>query len=153
VRRLGLEPREGKVHRDGLAAAHLSADVGVEVEQPRNERVPQLEYTPDGSDLAGLAKCHGVVQERRTASRTTAWVLRPSGGLHDGHMLMCMQSTSVRIDVTTHDELKRLAADLNTTVGHTVSLAVRALRQDRIGGELITPLREDETAWLDADLG
>jgi hypothetical protein len=68
-------------------------------------------------------------------------------------MLMCMQSTSVRIDVTTHDELKRLAADLNTTVGHTVSLAVRALRQDRIGGELITPLREDETAWLDADLG
>jgi hypothetical protein len=72
VRRLGLDPREGKVHRDGLAAAHLSADVGVEVEQPRNERVPQLEYTLDGSDLAGLAKRHGVVQERRTASRTTA---------------------------------------------------------------------------------
>jgi hypothetical protein len=57
------------------------------------------------------------------------------------------------IDVTTHEELKRLAAKLNTTVGNAVSLAVRALRQDRIGDELTTPLREDETAWLDADLG
>jgi hypothetical protein len=68
-------------------------------------------------------------------------------------MLICMQSTSVRIDVSTHDELKRLAAALNTTVGNTVALAVRALRQDRIGDELHAPLHEDETAWLDADLG
>lgn len=68
-------------------------------------------------------------------------------------MLICMQSTSVRIDVSTHEELKRLAADLNTTVGNTVSLAVRALRQDRIGNELRTPLHDDESAWLDADLG
>jgi hypothetical protein len=68
-------------------------------------------------------------------------------------MLNCMQSTSVRIDVATHEELKRLAAELHTTVGNTVSLAVRALRQDRIGDELTTPLRDDETAWLDADLG
>ncbi len=68
-------------------------------------------------------------------------------------MLICMQSTSVRIDVSTHEELKRLAADLHTTVGNAVSLAVRALRQDRLGGELHTPLRKDETTWLDADLG
>jgi len=68
-------------------------------------------------------------------------------------MLNCMQSTSVRIDTSTHDELKRLAAELNTTVGNTVSLAIRALRQDRVGKELSTPLREDEAAWLDADLG
>jgi hypothetical protein len=68
-------------------------------------------------------------------------------------MLICMQSTSVRIDVSTHEELKRLAAELNTTVGNTVSLAVRALRQDRIGDQLHAHLREDETAWLDADLG
>lgn len=68
-------------------------------------------------------------------------------------MLLCMQSTSVRIDVSTHLELKRLAAELNTSVGNTVSLAVRALRQDRMGDELNTPLREDETGWLDADLG
>ena len=68
-------------------------------------------------------------------------------------MLICMQSTSVRIDATTHEELKRLAAELNTTVGNTVTLAVRALRQDRVGTDLATPLREDETAWLDAELG
>lgn len=68
-------------------------------------------------------------------------------------MLICMQSTSVRIDSTTHDELKRLAADLGTTVGRTVGLAVRALRQDRVGTDLSSPLRHDETAWLDAHLG
>lgn len=45
-------------------------------------------------------------------------------------MLNCMQSTSVRIDGETHDELKRLADELGTTVGHTVSLAVRALSLD-----------------------
>lgn len=68
-------------------------------------------------------------------------------------MLICMQSTSVRIDVSTHEELKRLAAELNTTVGNAVTLAVRALRQDRIGNELKSSLRKDETAWLDAHLG
>jgi hypothetical protein len=68
-------------------------------------------------------------------------------------MLICMQSTSVRIDAATHEELKRLAVELNTTVGNTVSLAVRALRQDRVGAELTTPLRRDEADWLDAELG
>lgn len=68
-------------------------------------------------------------------------------------MLICMQSTSVRIDVSTHDELKRLAAELHTTVGHAVTLAVRALRQDRVGAELTQSLRDDEVAWLDAELG
>jgi predicted transcriptional regulator len=64
-----------------------------------------------------------------------------------------MHSTSVRIDAATHEELKRLATELNTTVGNTVSLAIRALRQDRVGQDLSEPLREDEVAWLDADLG
>lgn len=68
-------------------------------------------------------------------------------------MLICMQSTSVRIDVSTHEELKRLATELNTTVGNAVALAVRAFRQDRLGTDLAAPLRGDETAWLDADLG
>ena len=68
-------------------------------------------------------------------------------------MLICMQSTSVRIDAATHEDLKRLAAELHTTVGNTVSLAVRALRQDRVGADLTAPLREDESAWLDAELG
>lgn len=68
-------------------------------------------------------------------------------------MLICMHSTSVRIDVDTHEELKRVAEDLGTTVGHTVTLAVRALRQDRVGDQLAQPLRAEETAWLDAELG
>ena len=68
-------------------------------------------------------------------------------------MLICMHSTSVRIDVSTHEELKRIAAELHTTVGNAVTLAVRALRQDRVGAELTTRLREDEVSWLDANLG
>lgn len=68
-------------------------------------------------------------------------------------MLLCMQSTSVRIDKATHQELKRLADELGTTVGETVALAVRRLRQDRIGEELTAVLTRNEVDWLDADLG
>lgn len=68
-------------------------------------------------------------------------------------MLNCMQSTSVRIDLATHQELKRLAGELSTTVGETVALAVRRLRQDQIGEDLTAALTEDEVDWLDADLG
>lgn len=68
-------------------------------------------------------------------------------------MLNCMQSTSVRIDLATHQELKRLAGELSTTVGETVALAVRRLRQDQIGEDLTAVLTEDEVDWLDADLG
>ncbi len=69
-------------------------------------------------------------------------------------MLICMQSTSVRIDRKTHDDLKRLAADLDMTVGNTVKLAVRTLSQDRMGQQLASrPLSDEEIAWLDADFG
>jgi hypothetical protein len=68
-------------------------------------------------------------------------------------MLICMQTTSVRIDVTTHDEIKRLAASLGTTVGRTVTLAVRSLAQEQMGVQLAALLTDEETAWLDADLG
>ena len=68
-------------------------------------------------------------------------------------MLICMQSTSVRIDRPTHEELKRLASELGTTVGETVALAVRRLRQDQIGAALSSALTPTEVAWLDADLG
>ena len=64
-----------------------------------------------------------------------------------------MQSTSVRIDVATHRELKKLAASLGTTVGDTVALAVRRLRQDEMGAQLRSDLTDDEVGWLDADLG
>jgi predicted transcriptional regulator len=68
-------------------------------------------------------------------------------------MLICMQSTSVRIDVATHEQLKHLALELDTTVGNAVTMAVRALRQELVGADLRAPLRDDEHAWLDADLG
>lgn len=64
-----------------------------------------------------------------------------------------MQSTSVRIDVATHEALKQIALERNTTVGSAVSLAVRALRQDAIGADLASPLTDEESTWLDADLG
>ncbi|MEX0698284.1 MAG: ribbon-helix-helix protein, CopG family [Acidimicrobiia bacterium] len=64
-----------------------------------------------------------------------------------------MSSTSVRVDRDTHEELKKLARDLGTTVGEAVAIAARRLRQQRIGVELRTPLTEEETTWLDADLG
>jgi len=64
-----------------------------------------------------------------------------------------MQSTSVRIDVATHRELKKLAACSGASVGDTVALAVRRLRQDRIGVDLRDDLSAEEIDWLDADLG
>ncbi|HUP73949.1 MAG TPA: hypothetical protein VM282_12990 [Acidimicrobiales bacterium] len=64
-----------------------------------------------------------------------------------------MQSTSVRVDVATHEEIKLLVNDMGPTVGETVALAVRRLRQERMGGELTAPLRDDESAWLDAERG
>ncbi|MHB1784409.1 MAG: hypothetical protein ACYCTE_17325 [Acidimicrobiales bacterium] len=66
-------------------------------------------------------------------------------------MLICIESTSARIDPDAHEELKRLVKDLGTSVGRTVTLAVRALRQDRTGRQLAGPLRAEVAAWLDAD--
>ena len=64
-----------------------------------------------------------------------------------------MQSTSVRIDGATHQEIKKLASALGATVGDTVALAVRRLRQELIGDDLRGGLTGDESRWLDADLG
>jgi len=41
----------------------------------------------------------------------------------------------------------------STTVGNTVALAVRALRQDHIGHPLRATVTSEESVWLDADLG
>jgi hypothetical protein len=62
-------------------------------------------------------------------------------------------TTTIRIDRTTHEELKRLARQRNRTVAETVSRAVRTLRQEEMGSQLSAPLEDDEIAWLDADLG
>ena len=64
-----------------------------------------------------------------------------------------MQGTSVRIDSATHQELKRLAAELGASVGATVALAVRRLRQDQIGAQLSAEFTPAEVDWLDAELG
>jgi hypothetical protein len=64
-----------------------------------------------------------------------------------------MQSTSVRIDKTTHTELKRLSEELGTTVGETVAIAVRRLRQREIGRQLAADPTSEEIEWLDADFG
>ena len=87
---------------------------------------------------------------------TTTDPTRPPGtAVVDPCMLICMQEwTSVRIDTTTHETLKRLAGHLDTTIGHTVKLAVRGLQQEIMGKQLASrPLSEEEIAWLDADLG
>lgn len=68
-------------------------------------------------------------------------------------MLVRMSSTSVRVDRETHEELKKLARDLGTTVGEAVAIAARRFRQQRMGRDLNKPLSEDEMSWLDADLG
>lgn len=67
--------------------------------------------------------------------------------------MICMQTTSVRIGVSTHAELKRLAIELGTSVGETVAIAVRRLRQEQIGRQLAAPLMPAELDWLDAELG
>lgn len=67
-------------------------------------------------------------------------------------MLYRMQSTSVRIDVETHERLKALAGELGATVGETVAVAVRHLRQERIGAELVGSQTQQDVDWLDADL-
>lgn len=62
-------------------------------------------------------------------------------------------TTTIRVDRATHEELKRLAQQRDSTVTETVSRAVRLLRQDEMGRQLAQPLQSDETGWLDADLG
>lgn len=63
------------------------------------------------------------------------------------------ESTTVRVDRATHDELKRLARQRNATVAETVARAVRVLRQEQMGRDLAQPVHEDEAVWLDAELG
>lgn len=67
-------------------------------------------------------------------------------------MLICMQSTSVRIDSDTHRTLKRIAADEHVSVGEAVRLAVRRYDQSAMGAQLAVDPRADEAAWLDASI-
>ncbi len=58
----------------------------------------------------------------------------------------------MRIDAATHRQLKELAESLGASMGDTVALAVRRLRQDRIGADLREPLLDEEIEWLTAHL-
>lgn len=68
-------------------------------------------------------------------------------------ILVRMHTTSVRIDLETHRELKRIASELNLSVGQTVRYAVQRLEQSRFGEQLHTKLSVEESQWLDADPG
>lgn len=63
------------------------------------------------------------------------------------------KTTTIRIERSTHDELKRLADERQSTVAETVARAVRVLRQEQMGHDLAQGLDGTETEWLDADLG
>jgi hypothetical protein len=62
-------------------------------------------------------------------------------------------TTTIRINRSTHDELRRLAKERHQTVADTVSRAIRLLHQDDIGRDLAAPLTDEESSWLDADAG
>lgn len=63
------------------------------------------------------------------------------------------ETTTVRVDRATHDELKRLARERGSTGSETVAQAVRVLRQEQMGQDLARPLARDESQWLNAGLG
>ena len=64
-----------------------------------------------------------ALRSRCARSPTRSPSAAPISDAHGHTYAPCVQSTSVRIDVTTHEELKPLAAELHTTVGNTVALA------------------------------
>lgn len=62
-------------------------------------------------------------------------------------------TTTIRVSRETRDFLNDLAARRGESLTDTVSRGARLLEQEAIGQDLSEPLREDETAWLDADAG
>jgi len=63
-----------------------------------------------------------------------------------------VDTTTVRVDRATHEQLKRLARERDATVADTVAAAVRVLRQDLMGQQLSGPADQQEADWLHADL-
>jgi hypothetical protein len=59
----------------------------------------------------------------------------------------------LRVSARTHEGFKREAERRGETVAAVAADALRALRQKEMGRQLADPLRDDEQAWLDADLG
>ena len=63
------------------------------------------------------------------------------------------ETTTVRVDRATHEQLKRLAREHKITVAETIARAVRVLHQEEMGRDLAGQLGDEESDWLDADLG
>lgn len=90
------------------------------------------------------------------SARSSVWPNRGDAfPLHQwSHMLIRLEDdTNVRISKATHRELERIATEMDGTVGEAVALAVRTLRQRRIGEDLSSPLTKAEIDWLDAHFG
>lgn len=63
------------------------------------------------------------------------------------------ETTTIRISRDTHARVTRLAAERHETIDVTVSMAIRALRQEAMASDLAAGLSEEEVEWLDADAG
>jgi predicted transcriptional regulator len=63
------------------------------------------------------------------------------------------ETTTIRVDRATHEQIRRLARERNSTVTETIARAVRVLRQEEMGQDLARPLDDEASNWLDADLG
>lgn len=63
------------------------------------------------------------------------------------------ETTTIRVDRGTRDDLRELAHASGLTLAETVARGVVLLRQERMGRELARPLDPSEEQWLDADAG
>lgn len=63
------------------------------------------------------------------------------------------ETTTIRVTRATRDSLNDLATLRGESLTDTVDRATRLLRQELMGQQLASPLRDDELAWLDADAG
>jgi len=79
--------------------------------------------------------------------------LSVDGSVYTGYDPRMSDTTTVRIDRATHEEVRRLAQQRDITVAEAVARGVRLLRQEQMGQQLTEPLTDAEREWLDADLG
>lgn len=88
------------------------------------------------------------MRHRRTVQRRC---LR--NGRHVRTLASMATTKMLRVSERTHAGFKREAERRGETIDSVASAALRALRQKEMGRQLTEPLRDDEQAWLDADLG
>lgn len=63
-----------------------------------------------------------------------------------------MATTTIRVDVETHESLVALSREANATIMETVREAVDALRRQRLAGQVaqeMAALRADPAGWAD----